>query len=165
MACANQCKVCYTNLTTGAMHSHAGAWEQDTRHAGAFSCSHGPPWEPLPHLTIRSVCIPTQERGNEISRSQHLSCSHGPPWEPIPHLTIRSVCIPTQERGNEARRSVGTRCLSYNCATRSSMASAWPSAVTPYSTCLSWPALSIRKVERTIPIFFTPFFSFSCHTP
>ena len=32
-----------------------------------FSGSHAPAWEPIPQNNDSSVCIPTQERGNETS--------------------------------------------------------------------------------------------------
>ena len=49
--------------------------------------------------------------------------------------------------------------------TNSSIFCAWPFGVTPYSTWASLPSGATTKVERTIPIFLVPFFSFSWYTP
>jgi hypothetical protein len=45
-----------------------------------FSGSHAPAWEPIPELGSATVCIPTQERGNEAALGNGLSLDTASPW-------------------------------------------------------------------------------------
>jgi hypothetical protein len=42
--------------------------------------SHAPAWEPIPVLSSATVCIPTQERGNEAVLSNGLPLDAASPW-------------------------------------------------------------------------------------
>jgi hypothetical protein len=46
----------------------------------AYSGSHAPAWEPIPVLGSATVCIPTQERGNEAVLSNGLPLDMASQW-------------------------------------------------------------------------------------
>ena len=147
------------------LHSHAGAWERGNSTQTLVlnehtSGSHGPPWESISKvpvstvLKLGAVCIPTRERGNEITT--HAARTHL--WFPRSPVGIHIKS--SDEYGAEIKRCLhshagawergnSTQTLVLNEHTSGSHGPPWESiSRVPVSTVLKLWTVCIPTRER-----------------